>query len=126
MSCNCCDSHCHCNAVVVVGGLPLVLAVGATIYGLVKLIGLVSLNVSLPPVVWIPLSVLAVAGTLWGLWLGFTVHGRAEPLAVGAFGLLVTALGFVLFAPLALVGVLIVLGAAVWSAVAYRARSAQA
>ncbi len=53
MSCNCCDSHCHCNAVVVVGGLPLVLAVGATIYGLVKLIGLVSLNVSLPPVVWI-------------------------------------------------------------------------
>ncbi len=95
MSCNCCDSHCHCNAVVVVGGLPLVLAVGATIYGLVKLIGLVSLNVSLPPVVWIPLSVLA-------------------------------ALGFVLFAPLALVGVLIVLGAAVWSAVAYRARSAQA
>jgi hypothetical protein len=121
MSCTCCNSDCHCNAAVV-GGLPLLVAAGVAIYGIVKLIARISITVSLPAGVWIPLSALAVAATLWGLWIGFTAHGRAEPLAVGVFGLLVTALGFALFAPLALVGVLIVLGATVWSALAYRAR----
>ncbi len=118
MSCNCCGSGCHCNGVVVVAGLPVLLVAGA-IYGLVRVVG--GLTWSLPTAAWVPLSILAAGGTLWGLWLGARVHGRGEPLMLGMFGMAVAALGFVLAAPLALVGVFIGLAAALWSAAAHLA-----
>jgi hypothetical protein len=107
--------------VVVIGILPIVLAAGA-IYGLVRVLGGVSFDVSLSPAVWIPLSLVAAAGTLWGLGLGLRVHGRAGPLKVGVFGLVVAALGFVFLPQLVLAGVVIVLAAAAWSAVASAVR----
>jgi hypothetical protein len=88
----------------------------ALIFGSIMLIGRVRLGVSLPPLGLFPIIILAGACTIWGLWLGFTIHRRGEPLAVGAFGLLVTAVGLVLYAPLILLGVLILLAAAIWSA----------
>jgi len=118
MSRNCCSSTCHCDAVVVICGLP-VLVVAVAIYALVKLVG--GLDWSLPPAASIPLSIIAGLATLWGLWLGARVHGRGEPLMLGAFGLVVAVAGFLLSAPLAIVGVLLVLGAALWSSVTYRA-----
>ena len=112
MSSNCCSSCCHCNPVVVVHVLPVIIVAGA-IYGLVKLVA--GLELSLPPAAGVPLSIVAALGTLWGLWLGTQIHRRGEPLILGVFGLVVAATGFVLSAPLTLVGVLIVLAAALWS-----------
>ncbi len=117
---NCCRSGCHCDTVVIVCGLP-VLVGAAAIYGLVKLLG--GLNWSLPAAAWIPLSIVAALGALWGLRLGARIHGRGEPVALGAFGLLLVAAGFTILAPLALVGVLIVLAAVLWSLTLYTARS---
>ncbi len=90
------------------------------IYGLVKVVG--GLDWSLPPAAWVPLSIVAALGALWGLWLGTRIHGRGEPLMLGVFGLLVSATGFVLSTPLAMVGVLIVLAAALWSLAMYTAK----
>ena len=112
MSSNCCSSCCHCNPVVVVRVLP-VIVVAVAIYGLVKLVA--GQHLSLPAAAGIPLSIVAALGTLWGLWLGTRIHRRGEPLMLGVFGLVVAATGFVLSAPLALLGVLIVLAAALWS-----------
>ncbi|UCG86899.1 MAG: hypothetical protein JSW71_23905 [Gemmatimonadota bacterium] len=116
---NCCNSTCQCNAIVVVFGLP-VIVVAVAIYGLVKLVG--GLNWSLPPAAWVPLSIVAALATLWGLWLGTRIHSRGEPLMLGVFGLVVAAAGFTLSAPLALVGVLIVLAAVLWSSMLYSAK----
>ena len=123
MSRTCCSSACHCDAAVVVCRLP-VLVVVVAIYALVKVVG--GLDWSLPPAASVPLSVVAALATFWGLWLGARVHGRGEPLMLGAFGLAVAATGFLLAAPLALVGVLIVLGAALWSAGMYAVKRREA
>jgi hypothetical protein len=88
---------------------------------LLKVLG--GLNWSLPSAAWIPLSIVAALGALWGLWLGARIHGRGEPVALGAFGLVLVAAGFTILAPLALVGVLIVLAAVLWSLTLYTARS---
>lgn len=113
-----CSSWCPCNLVFVVillcflGGSLLTgaLALGQEIVG----------TVSLPRAAWLPLSAVAAGGTVWGLWLGFRHHGRAEPLAVGVFGLLWVAVGFATWPPVALMGTAIVLGAAIWGSLAYR------
>jgi hypothetical protein len=118
---SCCgtsDSRCH--AVVVVGVVPALVTAGA-VFGLVKLFSGVGGNPALPSAWWIPLVMLAAVVTLWGLWLGFTAHGRSEPLLVGMFGLGVTTVGFFV-PPLVLPGVLTVLAAAVWSATSFRRR----
>lgn len=118
----CCSSgcgDCDCRAVVIVAGLPLLLA-GAAAYLLFRALAGIDFNLSLSGLVWIPVSIFAAGGTLYGLRLGSTVHGRGEPLAVGVLGMVVTALGIISSTPLALLGVLIVLVAAAWSAVAYR------
>jgi hypothetical protein len=115
---NCCnDSDSRYKVVVVVGALPVLLAAGA-VYGLLKLVWGVGQNLAMPSAGWIPLLMPAAAVTLWGLWLGFTVHGRGEPLSVGLFGRFVMTFGFFFFTPFVLLGVLIVLAAAVWSATA--------
>jgi hypothetical protein len=112
MSSNCCNSCCHCDPIVVVRVLPLLVVAGA-IYGLIKLVA--GLQLSLPAAATVPLSLVAALGTLWGLWLGTRIHGRGEPLMVGGFGLAMAGAGFVLSVPLALAGVFTVLTAALWS-----------
>ena len=119
MSCDCTCTSRSCGTGVV--GLPILLAAGV-VYGLVHLVGLAWSLVSLPGIAWLALASLAVSGVVWGLWLGFAHHGRAEPLAVGMFGLVVAGLGFIAWEPLALIGVVITLGAAAWSALLYAER----
>ncbi len=116
MSCTCCGTKGPRNILF----LALAAAVvGGGLAGIVMLCREVAGMVSLPEAAWIPLVIVAVVGTLVGLWLGFRQHGRAQPLAVGVFGLLVAALGFVTGYPIILLGVAIVLGASVWSALAH-------
>lgn len=120
MFCSCsCSDNC-CTTVVKVGVLPFLLGL-ALIVGLIKLVFGIAGNVSLPTSVWIPLIFLAAAGTIWGLWLGFRVHGRGEPIAVGVFGIGVALVGLLVYSPLIVIGVLITLVAAVWSAMAKHA-----
>ncbi|NIN12394.1 MAG: hypothetical protein GTO61_13490 [Gemmatimonadales bacterium] len=116
-NCNCNSSICACNSRCL-AVLAIVLA-GSLLYGVVA--GMVEAvqNISFPRLIWIPLTILAMAGTVWGLLLGYRQHGRAEPLAVGIFGLAVALLGFLVSSPIALLGVTIVLGAALWSMLAH-------
>ncbi len=66
---NCCnDSANRCKVVVVVGVLPVLFAAGA-VYVLVKLVWGIGRNLAMPSAGWIPLLMLAAAGTLWGLWV---------------------------------------------------------
>lgn len=117
MSCNCNCSHCPGNTAI--AAVLLILLGSSLILGILRLLGKLIDMVALPHVAWIPLTVIATVGTVWGLWFGFRQHGRAEPLTVGVFGLLVTLLGFVFSFPIALLGVAIVLTAAAWSTFAY-------
>lgn len=94
----------------------IVAVLGGGVAGIAKLARQVGDAVAVPDAAWIPLSVAAVAGTLAGLWLGFRQHGRAQPMAVGVFGLVVAGLGLALGFPIVLLGVAIVLGATLWNA----------
>ncbi len=116
MSCRCCETNRPRNILFLV---IVVAVLGGGLAGIAKLFRQVAGTVSLPDAAWIPLAIAAVLGTLVGLWLGFRQHGRAQPLAVGVFGLLVAALGLVVGYPIILLGVAIALGATVWSAVAH-------
>ncbi|UCD25397.1 MAG: hypothetical protein JSW51_05635, partial [Gemmatimonadota bacterium] len=80
MSHNCCGSTCQCNGPVVICALP-VLVIAGVVYGLLMLVG--GFDWSLPPAAWVPLSTIAAAASLWGLWLGTRIHGRGELLMIG-------------------------------------------
>lgn len=118
MRASACCSWCPCNIWFVV--ILLLLLCGSLAPAVLNLAGELVGAGSVPEAVWMPLSGVAVGGTVWGLWLGFRHHGRAEPLAVGLFGLLWVAVGFVTWPPLALLGTSIALGAAIWGAFAFR------
>jgi hypothetical protein len=96
----------------------LVLLAAGIITGLAKMVGGVVASISLPSVAWLPVSAVAVGGTVWGLWVGARQHGNGSPLAVGVFGLLVAAAGMVFGSPVLLAGMVVVLAAAIWSAMA--------
>ncbi len=116
MSCSCCETTGPRNILFLV---IVVAVLGGGLAGIAKLFRQVAGTVSLPDAAWIPLATAAVLGTLVGLWLGFRQHGRAQPLAVGVFGLLVAGLGLLIGYPIMLLGVAIVLGATLWSAMAH-------
>lgn len=99
-------------------GIFLVLLAVVIVTHIAKMVGGAVASVSLPPVAWLPVSALAVGGTVWGLWVGARQHGNGSPLAVGLFGLLVAAAGMVFGSPVLLTGMVVVLLAALWSALA--------
>jgi hypothetical protein len=100
----------------------LALMVFGIVTQIAKMVGGAVASISLPPAAWLPAAALALGGTVWGLWVGARQHGNGSPLAVGLFGLLVAASGLVFGAPVLLVGMLVVLLAAVWSALAVAVR----
>ena len=114
----CSSSWCPCNVCVL--AVLLLLLCGSFLSGALHLAGAVADSAALPNLVWMPVSAVAVAGTVWGLWQGRLHHGRGEPLAVGVFGVVCLAVGFLTTPTIALVGGAIVFGAAVWSAFAFR------
>jgi hypothetical protein len=116
------DRDCCHGIVAVIGPLPLLLTAGLVV-GLIVLVARIAGSVSLPPAAWIPLSIAAFAGIAWGLWIGYKLHGRGEPLTVGMLGLVVAAAGFAFDSFFAIVGVLIALGAALWSTMAHAERA---
>lgn len=95
----------------------VLLVVGIVTY-VAKMVGGAVASISLPPAAWLPAAALALGGTIWGLRVGARQHGNKSPFAVGLFGLLVAASGLVFGSPVVLVGMLVVLIAAVWSALA--------
>ncbi len=121
-----CKYDCDCGSFCPRGGVffgILFLLLGASLVaGIASFVGELSQTIALPRVTWLPLSAVAIGGTVWGLWLGFKHHGRAEPLTVGVFGLLTAAVGFVSWYPIVLLGAAIVLGAAVWGAATTKVR----
>jgi hypothetical protein len=96
----------------------VVLLICAFTTGAFRAIGGMVESAALPSVAWLPLSAVAIGGTVWGLRVGFRQHGRGEPLAVGLFGLLVAASGLFFGLPWTLFGMAVVLAAAIWSSVA--------
>jgi mercuric ion transport protein len=86
--------------------------------GLVSAIGLGFL---LKDAVLIPLLVVALAVTAWGLRQGRRCHGRNGPLALGLLASVITVAGLFISVPLAIVGFGALLVSSVWNILAVRA-----
>ncbi|SRR5581483_2223527 len=89
----------------------------APVLGLVSAIGLGFL---LEDAVLIPLLVVGLALTLWGIRQGRRCHGRNPPWLLGWLGCALTLLGVVTWVPLALAGLVLVVAASAWNLVAVR------
>ncbi|MBI4539170.1 MAG: MerC domain-containing protein [Gemmatimonadetes bacterium] len=90
----------------------------APVIGVVSAIGLGFL---LRDAILIPLLILGVGVTIWGLWQGRRCHGRGGPLVVGLLGGLITVGGVPAWVPLALAGFVAVIVASIWNLQAVRA-----
>lgn len=71
--------------------------------------------------VLIPLLVVALGATLWGLKRGRDCHGEPVPWWLGGVGSLVAVAGVYAWVPVAFVGFAAVVAASVWNAIALRA-----
>ncbi len=94
----------------------------APVIGVLSAIGLGFL---LRDAILIPLLVLGLGVTGWGLWQGRRCHGRSRPLVTGLVGSLITVGGVLVWVPLAFVGFGGVIVASVWNLAAVRACLAQ-
>ena len=90
----------------------------APVLGLVSAVGLGFL---INDAVLIPLLILALAVTLWGIRQGRRCHGRNAPWVLGWAGSGLTVVGLFLWVPLAFAGFAGVIGASVWNVLAVRA-----
>ena len=90
----------------------------APVLGLVSAVGLGFL---INDAVLIPLLILALAVTLWGIRQGRRCHGRNAPWVLGWAGSGLTVVGLFLWVPLAFAGFAGVIGASVWNILAVRA-----
>ncbi len=90
----------------------------APVIGVLSAIGLGFL---LRDAILIPLLVLGLGVTVWGLWQGRRCHGGSGPLVVGGVGSLITVGGVLAWVPLAFVGFVGVVVAGVWNFAAVRA-----
>lgn len=114
-ACKCSISDDCCFTVVQIKILPLFICL-ALIYVVIRFGRMLLGSVASPSISWIPFVLIGVAVATWGLWLGYKVHGRGEPLAVGVFGIFVAFVGMLVYSPLLIVGALTVLVASIWSA----------
>ena len=110
-----CTSWCFCNlafcAVVLLCLAAALLSDGVHLF--TRLAGSVTTSAS-------PLSLVAAVGATAGVWLGYRHHGFAQPLFRALLGLICVVVGHIASPIFALVGAMIVLGAAVWGALVYR------
>jgi mercuric ion transport protein len=107
-------------------GAGLVGAAGALLCcaGVAPVLGVVTalgLGWLLHDAILVPLLVLGLGVTGWGLWQGRRCHGRRGPLVMGLTAGLVTAGGVFAWVPLAFAGFLGVLAAGIWNLAAVRA-----
>ncbi len=99
--------------------VPLLCCAGvAPVIGVLSAIGLGFL---LRDAILIPLLVLGLGVTVWGLWQGRRCHGGSGPLVVGGVGSVITVGGVLAWVPLAFVGFVGVVVAGVWNSAAVRA-----
>jgi hypothetical protein len=92
-------------------GLPAALAAVATI----------GLDFSLASPLLVPIVVGALGLIALGLWLGVRSHGRIALFMIGVLGSTATIIGMLMWAPVAVMGFLIVVGAIAASQVYLRA-----
>lgn len=90
----------------------------APVLGLVSAIGLGFL---INDAVLIPLLILGLAVTMWGIWQGRRCHGENRPWVLAWIGSVLTLAGLFLWVPLAFVGFAAVIGASIWNIHAIRA-----
>ncbi len=96
--------------------------------GVAPVIGVLSalgLGFLLRDAILVPLLILGLGVTVWGLWQGRRCHGRSRPLVAGLVGSLVTVGGVLAWVPLAFVGFVAVIVASIWNLAAVRACVAQ-
>ena len=92
--------------------------------GFVPVLGALSaigLGFLIKDAVLIPLLVLALGLTLWGLSHGRRCHGRTAPWVVGLVASALTVSGLFLWVPLAFAGLAAVVMASVWNVLTLRA-----
>ena len=94
-------------------GFALLCCAGvAPVLGLLAAIGLGFL---IRDAVLVPLLIVALGVTGWGLWQGRRCHGRGSPLLFGLGGAALAVGGLYLWVPLAFVGFAAVILASVWN-----------
>ncbi len=92
--------------------------------GVAPVIGVLSalgLGFLLRDAILVPLLILGLGVTVWGLWQGRRCNGRSRPLVAGLVGSLITVGGVLAWVPLAFVGFVGVIVASVWNLAAVRA-----
>lgn len=118
MMCRTCDAVCWGG-----GAFAAILVLCALGAGpALALVSVLGMTFALQSAILVPVLIVALAVTGWGLWLGFRSHGRAEPLMVGLAGSLATVIGLLVSGPIAVMGIVAVLGAAVWSTLVLHAQ----
>lgn len=96
--------------------------------GVAPAIGVLSaigLGFLLRDAILIPVLIVGLGVTVWGLWQGRRCHGRSRPLVAGVVGSLITVGGVLAWVPLAFVGFVGVIVASIWNLAAVRACIAQ-
>lgn len=68
----------------------------------------------------IPVLVVGLGVAVWGLRLAQRIHGRSGPIVLAIVGGFLAVVGIFVAAPVAYVGIALVLGAVAWSVVALR------
>lgn len=104
-----------------VAGSALALLCCAGVAPVLGLVSAIGLGFLLKDAVLLPLLVLGLAVTLWGIRRGRHCHGRAAPWALGWAGCALTVVGLVAWVPLAFAGLALVIAASLWNVVAVRA-----
>ncbi len=92
--------------------------------GVAPVIGILSalgLGFLLRDAILIPLLIVGLGVTVWGLWQGRRCHRGSRPLVAGLVGSLITVAGVVAWVPLAFVGFVGVIVASIWNLAAVRA-----
>lgn len=102
-------------------GSAVTLLCCAGVAPVLAIVSALGLGFLLRDAILIPLLILGLGVTQWGLWQGRQCHGRSGPLAVGLVGSVITLGGVLSWIPLAFAGFVGVIVASIWNFAAVRA-----
>lgn len=107
-------------------GSAVALLCCAGVAPVLAIVSALGLGFLLRDAILIPLLILGLGVTLWGLWQGLRCHRRSGPWVVGLVGSVITVGGVLAWIPLAFAGFIGVIVAGVWNLAAVRACAAAA
>ncbi len=116
-----CSTSCRmcCGTGGIIAGVAVLAWFGLPAF--LRLLSTTGLDFTLSNPVLVPIVVGALGVIALGLWLGVRSHGRIESFMIGVLGAAATIVGMLMWAPVAVMGLFIVVGAIAASQVYLRA-----